>query len=74
MACDTFSCGAQALRAIDSTNMQTNDETSLTVGLAQIAPVWLDRARTLEKAEAYIDDAGAQYCGLVVFGEALVPG
>src|ERR1700753_2421567 len=75
MVADTFSCArARALRAVDSTNMQTNDEGSLTVGLAQIAPVWMDRARTLEKVEAYIEDAGAQHCGLVVFGEALVPG
>jgi nitrilase len=54
--------------------MRMNDESRLTVGLAQIAPVWLDRARTLEKVEAHIEDAGAQHCGLVVFGEALIPG
>jgi nitrilase len=45
-----------------------------TVGLAQIAPVWLDRARTLEKVETYIEQAAGQGCGLVAFGEALVPG
>jgi len=46
----------------------------LTVGLAQIAPVWLDRERTLQKVESYIVQAGQQGCNLVAFGEALVPG
>ncbi len=47
---------------------------SLTVGLAQITPVWLDRARTLEKVIASIHEAGSRGCGLVAFGEGLVPG
>ena len=46
----------------------------LTVGAAQIAPVWLDRARTLEKVVQKMEDAHAAGCGLVAFGEALVPG
>lgn len=46
----------------------------LTVGLAQIAPVWLDRAATLAKAENWIGRAAAAGCGFVAFGEALVPG
>jgi nitrilase len=54
--------------------MQTKDSGHLTAGIAQIAPVWLDRVRTLEKVEAYIDEAGSKHCGVVVFGEALVPG
>lgn len=53
--------------------MESKDN-SLTVGLAQIAPVWMDRARTLQKVEAFIDEAGSQHCDLVVFGEGLVPG
>ena len=44
------------------------------VGLAQIAPVWLDRERTLEKILKYVHDAAAQNCQLVTFGEALLPG
>jgi nitrilase len=40
----------------------------------QFAPVWPDRARTLEKAEACNEEAGAQFCRLIVFGEDLVPG
>lgn len=44
------------------------------VALAQIAPVWLDRAATAAKIVAAIDDAAAQRAKLVVFGEALLPG
>jgi nitrilase len=47
---------------------------SLTVGLAQIAPVWLNRATTLGKVNSYVEQASHQGCGLVAFGEALVPG
>ena len=44
------------------------------VGLAQIAPVLLDRAATLAKVVARVDEAGDRGCDLVAFGEALVPG
>lgn len=47
---------------------------ALTVGLAQIAPVWLERQQTLEKICSYIEAAAAQHCQLVSFGEALLPG
>src|SRR5271155_3935540 len=46
----------------------------LTLGLAQIAPVWLDRAATLEKVKCCVEQAAQRGCQLVVFGEALVPG
>ncbi|MGO4677204.1 carbon-nitrogen hydrolase family protein [Bosea sp. 2YAB26] len=46
----------------------------LTVGLAQIAPVWLDRDATLGKVADWIARAAAAGCGFVAFGEALVPG
>lgn len=46
----------------------------LTVGLAQMAPVWLDREATLEKVISYINDAAEKGVKLVAFGEALVPG
>lgn len=46
----------------------------LTVGLAQIAPIWLDRAATLAKVKSYVEQAARQGCGLVAFGEALAPG
>ncbi|MFH1980418.1 MAG: carbon-nitrogen hydrolase family protein [Pseudomonadota bacterium] len=47
---------------------------TLTVGIAQMAPVWLDRGRTLEKVIAYAEQAAKEGCQLVVFGEALLPG
>ena len=50
-----------------------NDK-KLSVGLAQIAPVWLDRQATLAKITDWIGRAGKEGCQLVVFGEALVPG
>lgn len=46
----------------------------LTVALAQIAPVWLDREQTIAKVVVKIREAAAADCRLVVFGEALVPG
>lgn len=47
----------------------------LTVGLAQIAPVLLNREKTLAKVGARINEAADKGCALVAFGgEALVPG
>lgn len=47
---------------------------SLKVGIAQIAPVWLDRVGTIAKIVDYVNQAADQGCALVVFGEALLPG
>jgi len=47
---------------------------ALCIGIAQIAPVWLNREATLTKVAACIELAAQQGCKLVVFGEALVPG
>jgi len=44
------------------------------VALAQIAPVWLDRAATLAKMVDSVREAGAAGARLVAFGEALLPG
>lgn len=44
------------------------------LAIAQIAPVWLDRERTLEKVTDRIAEAGRAEARLVVFGESLVPG
>lgn len=46
----------------------------LKVALAQIAPVWLDRERTLAKVHAWTTRAADQGARLIAFGEALVPG
>jgi len=44
------------------------------IGIAQIAPVWLNKSLTLEKALKYIEEAGKEGCHLLVFGEAFLPG
>lgn len=46
----------------------------LTIGLAQISPVWLDKQATIEKISDYVVQAAKQSVDLVVFGEALLPG
>ncbi len=52
--------------------MPTSD--LLTVGIAQIAPVWLDRDATLARVIDFVEEAAGAGCGLVAFGEAFVPG
>jgi nitrilase len=48
---------------------------NLTIGLAQITPVWLNRAKTLEKILAFVSDAAEKKCEIVaVGGEAVLPG
>lgn len=47
---------------------------TIVVGAAQIAPVWLDRERTLAKVNRWIARAADRKCRVVAFGEALVPG
>lgn len=47
---------------------------TVTVGLAQISPVWLKREATFEKVIAWVGKAADQGCDLVAFGESLVPG
>ena len=46
----------------------------LTIALAQIAPVWLNRDATLAKILDYVSQAADQKAQLVVFGEGLLPG
>lgn len=47
---------------------------TLNVALAQIAPVWFDREKTLAKVCDSITEAADKGANLVAFGEALVPG
>ena len=49
-------------------------ENVLKIGMAQIAPVWLDKGETIKKIESIIFEAGEKQCELLVFGEALLPG
>ena len=53
---------------------ETTNSDTLTIGLAQIAPVWLNRLQTLEKTLARVHEAAEANCHLVAFGEALLPG
>lgn len=46
----------------------------LKIGMAQIAPVWLDRHQTLSKIEHFIAEAGEAGTDLLVFGEGVLPG
>lgn len=54
--------------------LKNKTKSTLKVGAAQIAPVWLDRDATVSKVAGWIREAASQDCELVVFGEALVPG
>lgn len=47
---------------------------TLTVGLGQLAPVWLKRDETLAKVQQTVSEAAERGCALVAFGEALIPG
>lgn len=58
----------------DRLAMSKRNDSLMTVGLCQIAPVWLQRDATLDKVVGRIDDAAGAGCALVAFGEALVPG
>jgi nitrilase len=51
-----------------------NTQSTLTIALAQISPIWLNKEKTIDKIKSFIMDAGNQKCELVVFGEALLPG
>jgi nitrilase len=46
----------------------------LKVAVAQIAPVWLNKAETIKKVKEQIQQAGKADADLVVFGEGVVPG
>lgn len=54
--------------------MQTSQQDHITVALAQIAPVWLNRIATTAKIVDYIQQAAKQGARLVCFGETLLPG
>jgi nitrilase len=53
---------------------KSNNVDTLTIGLAQTAPVWLDRLQTMEKILVQVQAAAEADCQLVAFGEALLPG
>jgi len=45
----------------------------LKVALAQMAPVWLNKDKTIDKIKTYISEAGDKSCDLIVFGEGILP-
>ncbi len=47
---------------------------TIKVGLVQMAPIWLNREKTINKVEDYLHQAGKENCHLAVFGEAILPG
>ncbi|MGK0389574.1 MAG: nitrilase [Maribacter sp.] len=49
-------------------------QNTLKIGMAQIAPVWLNKEQTKDKIKSYIIEAGVEKCELVIFGEGLLPG
>ena len=51
-----------------------NASNTLTIGMAQISPIWLHKKLTIEKIEKYILEAAEKGCDLVVFGEGILPG
>ncbi len=54
--------------------MSTINQDHITVALAQIAPVWLNRIATTAKIVDYVQQAAKQGARLVCFGETLLPG
>ncbi len=54
--------------------MSTRAADTLTVALAQIAPIWLDREATLQKVLAWVERAAREGASLVAFSEGLLPG
>lgn len=50
------------------------EKDQLNVAVVQMAPVWLQRKKTLTRMLDYVHQAGARGSQLVVFGEALLPG
>ena len=55
-------------------NEKMANKDQITVALAQISPIWLNRKATLEKVADYVSKAANEKAKLVVFGEALAPG
>jgi len=46
----------------------------LKIAMAQLAPVWLNKNKTIEKAEQAIREAAQEKADLIVFGEGFLPG
>ncbi|MCI5043116.1 MAG: carbon-nitrogen hydrolase family protein [Aquisalinus sp.] len=63
------------MKIINNTTHNThNAQDHLRLAMAQIAPVWLDRAATVQKIMESVSLAAENGADLVTFGEALLPG
>lgn len=60
--------------SMDTNKLDRHSKQFLTVALAQIAPVWLNREATTEKVMQAISQASDKGAELVTFGETLLPG
>lgn len=49
-------------------------ENELKVAMAQLSPVWLGKAATLDKIKTAIEEAAKEKAELLIFGEAYLPG
>lgn len=49
-------------------------DSKLTVALAQLSPVWLNKEKTLLKVKEVINEAASKKAELIVFSEGFVPG
>lgn len=47
---------------------------SLKIGICQIAPIWLNKEKTILKIIDYLQKAAFEKCELAVFGECVLPG
>lgn len=50
------------------------ENTQIKIGIAQMAPVWLNKVESTKKIISFIKDAAKESCSLVTFGETLLPG
>ncbi|NPD45319.1 carbon-nitrogen hydrolase family protein [Lentimicrobium sp. S6] len=50
------------------------ENTQIKIGIAQIAPVWLNKEESTKKVISFIEEAAKESCSLVTFGETLLPG
>jgi nitrilase len=49
-------------------------ENELKVAMAQLSPVWLDKAATMDRIKTAIESAAKEKTELLIFGEAYLPG
>lgn len=71
---DFAATGALPNAQVSAASQSSGRSAELPIALAQIAPVFLDRAATLEKVVDWTREAASSGAALVCFGETLIPG